>query len=141
MNKTLLLTTIVSVLAMLEPSWAGHPLLQNGWLKGATDNSVSIDIPKGGEMTFQLSEKTRIVFNGVEGVPGDIKTVVSQMGTKKIIVNIRRDAPESMNAVLVGLRVDKPSATAPTRDPAAPANESSSSQEASGASEQTGPAE
>jgi hypothetical protein len=119
MKKTILLAAITSLIALVQPALAGHPLLQNGFLKAATENSVTIAAPKVGDMTFNLSEKTKIRFAGEDGTAADLQALASQMGSQKILVNIRRDVADSPNAVLVGLKVAKPAAAAP----AAPAPE------------------
>jgi len=117
----LLLASFGMLMLCIQPAQANHPLLQNGWLKAATPNSVTISTPKGGgEMTFNLSEKTKIRFSGADGTVPDLQALAAQMGTHRILVNIRRDAPASTSAVLVGLKVAKPAA-APAPTPAAAA--------------------
>lgn len=104
----------------IQPALANHPLLQNGWLKAATANSVTIATPKGGgDMTFTISEKTKIRFAGGDGTVADLQALVAQMGTQRILTNIRRESAGSSNAVLVGLKVEKPAAP-PASTPAAP---------------------
>ena len=114
----LLIPSLSVLIVCIQPALANHPLLQNGWLKAATENSVTIATPKGGDMTFNLSDKTKIRFAGEDGTASDIQALAAQMGSQRIIINIRRDAPDSPNAVLVGLKVAKPAAA----PPAAPAS-------------------
>jgi hypothetical protein len=118
---TLLLASFGMLMLCIQPALANHPLLQNGWLKAATANSVTIATPKGGgDVTFTLSEKTKIRFFGADGTVVDLQALAAQMGTQRILVNIRRDAPASTSAVLVGLKVAKPAAApAPAPDAAA----------------------
>ena len=120
--SNLLLSTVGFLIVCIQPALAGHPLLQNGWLKSATDTSVTLDIPQGGEMTFNFAPAVKIEFADAQvGTAADIQAMVSQMGTQRIIVNIRRDAPESSTAVIVGLKAPKPVPAPPAAEPAAPA--------------------
>jgi hypothetical protein len=134
MKKTICFAAIVSLFTLMEPALASHPLLQNGFLKASTDNSVTIATPKDGDMTFNLSEKTKIRFAGEDGTVADLQALVAKMGSQRILTNIRRDAPDSSNAVLVGLKAAKPAgAAAPAPTPAAdvaPAVEAAPSPEA-----------
>jgi hypothetical protein len=62
---TLLLASFGMLMLCIQPALANHPLLQNGWLKAATANSVTIATPKGGgDVTFTLSEKPKSAFPG-----------------------------------------------------------------------------
>lgn len=110
----LLISSLGVLILCIQPALASHPLLQNGWLKSATDNSVTLTIPQGGEMTFTFAPAVKIEFaEGQAGTAADLQTMVSQMGTQRIIVNIRRDVPESSTAVIVGIKAPKPAAAAP----------------------------
>lgn len=118
MKKILLVAAIISMMALVPSAIANHPLIQNGWLKAATENSVTIAAPKGGDMTFNISEKTKIRFSGEDGTAADIQALAAQMGSQRILINIRRDAPDSPNAVLVGLKAAKPASATPSSPPA-----------------------
>jgi hypothetical protein len=112
---------------------AGHPLIQNGWLKSATDTSVTIMQPPAGatEATFNFAPNVKITFNGgADGTPADLQTLATTMGKTRILMNMRRDKAESFTVVLVGIKADKPAAPAPApaqagtdSEPAKPSSE------------------
>lgn len=99
---------------------AGHPLIQNGWLKSATDTSLTILLPPAGnsEATFTFAPNVKIAFDGSDGTPGDLQTIAATMGKTRILVNLRRDKPESSTVVLVGIKAPKPAPPAPAAPPA-----------------------
>jgi hypothetical protein len=112
---------------------AGHPLIQNGWLKSATDTSIPIMLPPAGakEATFNFAPNVKITFNGgAAGTPADLQKLATTMGKTRILMNMRRDKPESLTVVLVGIKADKPAAPAPApaqagtdSEPAKPSSE------------------
>ncbi len=123
MKKTLtalLLSSFGMLILCMQPALAGHPLVQNGWLKSANDTSVTLTLPKNApDLTFTFAPDLTIDFSGdVKGTAADLQAMVAQMGKERIIVNIRRDAPESTTAVKVGIKAPKP-APAPETAPAA----------------------
>ena len=116
MKKALFAPALATILVFLGSfmAHAGHPLIQNGWLKSATDTSVTIALPPRGveEATFTFSPNVKISFNGADGTPEDLQAFAESMGTARILVNLRRENSESSTVVIVVIKADKPDAPA-----------------------------
>ena len=137
-NLLFLLMTVAFAMSGLSIAQAGHPLIQNGWLKSATDASVTIMLPPAGaiEATFNFAPNVKITFNGgVAGTPADLQALATTMGKTRILMNMRRDKAESLTVVIVGIKADKPAAPAPAAaqagtdsEPAKPSSEAAPAQ-------------
>ena len=139
MKKNLLFLLMTVAFAMSGSiAQAGHPLIQNGWLKSATDTSITIMLPPAGanEATFNFAPNVKITFNGgADGTPADLQALAASKGTSRILMNMRRDKAESLTVVLVGIKADKPAAPAPAAaqagtdsEPAKPSSEAAPAQ-------------
>lgn len=110
--KRILLLSFSAALAFICSSvaQAGHPLIQNGWLKSATDTSVTIKLPPRGEeeATFTFSPNVKISFNGAHGTQEDLQAFAESIGKARILVNLRRENSESSTVVIVVIKADKP---------------------------------
>jgi hypothetical protein len=117
--KRILLLSFAVALAFICSSvaQAGHPLIQNGWLKSATDTSITIKLPPRGEeeTTFEFAPNVKISFNGADGTPEDLQAFAESMGKARILVNLRRQNSESTTVVLIVIKADKPDS--PTQSP------------------------
>jgi hypothetical protein len=124
MKKTLPIPALVGILMFFVFSavHASHPLLQNGWLKSVTDTSVTIKLPPQGadEATFEFAPKLKISFNGVDGSPADLQELAESMGKTRILINLRRETPESSMVVLIAVKADNPNSSTPTPTEPAP---------------------
>jgi hypothetical protein len=122
MKKILHLLSIAAVFAFVCSSvaQAGHPLIQNGWLKSVTATSLTILLPPTGnsEATFTFAPNVKIDFTGADGSVADLQRIATTMGKTRILVNLRRDKPESTTVVLVGIKAPKPALPAPAAPPA-----------------------
>jgi hypothetical protein len=138
MKKILHLLSIAAVFAFVCSSvaQAGHPLIQNGWLKSVTATSLTILLPPTGnsEATFTFAPNVKIDFTGADGSVADLQTIATTMGKTRILVNLRRDKPESTTVVLVVVKAPKPALPAPPADGAQPAPEAPLAPEAAGSS-------
>ena len=110
--KRILLLSFAAALAFICSSvaQAGNPLFQNGWLKSATDTSITIKLPPRGEeeATFEFAPNVKISFNGADGTPEDLQALAESMGKARILVNLRRQNSESTTVVIVGIKSDRP---------------------------------
>lgn len=112
MKKTHFAPAFATILVFLGSfmAHAGHPLLQNGWLKSATDTSITIKLPPRGveEATFTFAPSVKISFNGADGTPEDLQAFAESMGKARILVNLRRQNSESSAVVIVVIKADNP---------------------------------
>ena len=110
--KRILLLSFAVALALICSSvaQAGHPLIQNGWLKSATDTSITIKLPPQGaeEATFDFAPTVKISFNGADGTIEDLLAFAESMGKARILVNLRRENGESSTVVIVVIKSEKP---------------------------------
>ena len=110
--KRILLLSFAVALAFICSSvaQAGHPLIQNGWLKSATDTSVTITLPPRGveEASFTFAPNVKISFNGADGTPEDLQAFAESMGKARILVNLRRENSASSTVVIVVIKADNP---------------------------------
>lgn len=122
MKKILHLLSFAAAFAFVcsSAAQAGHPLIQNGWLKSVSDTSLTILLPPTGnsEATFIFAPNVKIDFAGAGGTLADLQSIATTMGKTRILVNLRRDKPESTTVVLVGVKAPKPALPAPAAPPA-----------------------
>lgn len=125
MKKNLLATALATILILFGSfiAHAGHPLLQNGWLKSATDTSLTIMLPPRGveEATFTFAPNVKISFNGAVGTQEELQAFVESMGKARILVNLRRENSESSTVVIVVIKADKPDISTQSASASTPA--------------------
>ena len=118
MKKNLPSPALVGILMFFafSAAHASHPLLQNGWLKSVTETSVTIKLPPKGvdEATFEFAPNVKISFNGVDGSPADLQELAESMGKTRILINLRRETPESSMVVIIAVKADHPNSSTPT---------------------------
>jgi hypothetical protein len=124
MKKNLATPAFISILMFFAFSavHASHPLLQNGWLKSVTDTSITIKLPPQGaeEATFEFAQNLKISFNGVDGSTAELRDLAESMGKTRILLNLRRETPESSMVVLIAVKADIPTSSTPTPTEPAP---------------------
>ena len=138
MKKILLLPVYLFAFAMIGSPLcqAGHPLIQNGWLKSATGTAVTILLPPTGkdEATFTFAPNVKISFEGSDGTPADLQSMAASMGKTRILLNLRRDKPDSSTVVIVVIKAQKPVAQPTPADGSQPTPEAPLAPEAAGSS-------
>jgi hypothetical protein len=138
MKKILHLSAFFLALTMMGSALcqAGHPLIQNGWLKAASDTTITILLPPVGkdEATFTFAPNVKISFEGSNGTPADLQSMAASMGKTRILLNLRRDKPDSSTVVIVVIKAQKPVAQPTLADGSQPTPEAPLAPEAAGSS-------